>query len=287
MTHVATLLEKASIKYARNDAFLCEGRSIQFRDVERLSDSFCAYLQNQCGVQKNDCVAVMLPESLHWPILAFAIAKAGALLAPIDVNMSPMEACERMAQCEAKILCCSQDEIKNLRGSLARTSVKTIITTKPGDLLYFPRSLYANFFTAQTLLQSLFSKSGNIQQVSFTEARKAGRNFPIFSVEHLPTDPFLYVDDHFLSHKEVLKKVSTLLKKMPKNIQLGNEIAASTLPAHEEHRVISLFSFFSSGVTQVLSQKKDLSSFAKHPLSVLQTTSLTEHANLHLKWILQ
>ncbi|MBS0445232.1 MAG: AMP-binding protein [Proteobacteria bacterium] len=58
---VTALMEQAMQRYAERVAFRSLGRTLSYREVDRLSAAFCAFLQQRLGVRKGDRIAVMLP----------------------------------------------------------------------------------------------------------------------------------------------------------------------------------------------------------------------------------
>ena len=60
--------------------------SLTFAEVDRNSDSFAAYLREELGLHPGDRVAVQMPNSLAYPVVAFGIFKAGCVL----VNTNPL-----------------------------------------------------------------------------------------------------------------------------------------------------------------------------------------------------
>ena len=60
--------------------------SLGFAEVDALSDAFAAYLRGVLGLQAGERVAVQLPNSLSYPVVAFGVLKAGCVL----VNTNPL-----------------------------------------------------------------------------------------------------------------------------------------------------------------------------------------------------
>jgi long-chain acyl-CoA synthetase len=66
--------------------------SLRFRDVDRLSDEFAAYLREVAGLEAGDRVAVQMPNCLSYPVVAFGVLKAGCVL----VNTNPLYTASEM-----------------------------------------------------------------------------------------------------------------------------------------------------------------------------------------------
>src|ERR1700747_1024853 len=83
---VLTMLEGAMTRYAEKPAFRCFGQTLTYRDADRRSRAFAAYLQQRLGVKKGERVAVMLPNIPTFPLATMGILRAGA----VQVNVNPL-----------------------------------------------------------------------------------------------------------------------------------------------------------------------------------------------------
>ena len=73
-------------KYAQRTAFINMGAEITYSELESQVKAFAAYLQQDLGLKKGDKFAIMVPNSLQYPIALF-----GALLAGLTVvNVNPL-----------------------------------------------------------------------------------------------------------------------------------------------------------------------------------------------------
>ena len=88
---LADLVDRACATYAKRRAFTCVvpngmNGSLSFAQVDALSDAFAGYLRSTLGLVRGDRVAVQLPNSLSYPVVAFGVLKAGCVL----VNTNPL-----------------------------------------------------------------------------------------------------------------------------------------------------------------------------------------------------
>lgn len=89
--HLPALVRAASATYSDTIAFtqcMPNGMngSLTYAQVDALSDDFAAYLREVAGLEQGDRVAVQMPNSLSYPIVAFGVFKAGCVL----VNTNPL-----------------------------------------------------------------------------------------------------------------------------------------------------------------------------------------------------
>ncbi|MEM8787090.1 MAG: AMP-binding protein [Pseudomonadota bacterium] len=68
--------------------------TLRFDQVDEMSDAFAVYLREVIGLQKDDRVALQMPNGLAFPVAAFGILKAGCVL----VNVNPLYTADEMAR---------------------------------------------------------------------------------------------------------------------------------------------------------------------------------------------
>src|SRR5690348_3740586 len=85
LTSLADLLRQACSSYRDRTAFEQMGRSMTFARLDELSRDFAAWLQS-VGLAKGDRIAIMLPNTLQYPIALFGALRAGLIV----VNTNPL-----------------------------------------------------------------------------------------------------------------------------------------------------------------------------------------------------
>ncbi|MEQ6351355.1 AMP-binding protein [Ralstonia pseudosolanacearum] len=79
-------------KYCGRAAYVSIGTQMTYGECETLATRFAAWLQ-ACGVRKGDRVAIMLPNSLQYPVCLFGTLLAGAIV----VNVNPLYTASELA----------------------------------------------------------------------------------------------------------------------------------------------------------------------------------------------
>ena len=98
------LLEKTCALHAENVAYVQMGRTLSYRELDQLSRSFAAWLQN-AGFSKGDRLAIMLPNTLQYVIAMFGALRAGVVV----VNTNPLYTAPELEHIsEAIIAACSK-----------------------------------------------------------------------------------------------------------------------------------------------------------------------------------
>lgn len=84
-TSLKDILEKSCQRFADLPAYSNMGVTLRYRDIDRLSRDFGAYLQ-ELGLGKGARVAIMMPNVLQYPIALFGALRAGLTV----VNVNPL-----------------------------------------------------------------------------------------------------------------------------------------------------------------------------------------------------
>ena len=91
------LVETACAANGPRKAFTCVvpngmNGSLSYAQIGEMSDAFAAFLHHDCGLRAGDRVAVQMPNSLSYPVVAFGVFKAGCVL----VNTNPLYTAHEM-----------------------------------------------------------------------------------------------------------------------------------------------------------------------------------------------
>src|SRR5579871_3355539 len=79
------LIEQTCQAHANRVAYVQMGTELTYRELDDLSQAFGAYLQRE-GFRKGDRIAIMLPNTLQYPIAMFGALRAGLIV----VNTNPL-----------------------------------------------------------------------------------------------------------------------------------------------------------------------------------------------------
>jgi long-chain acyl-CoA synthetase len=135
LAHVPALVREASATYANTIAYtqvMANGMngSLKFREVDVHSDNFASYLREVLGLQQGDRVAVQMPNSLSYPIVAFGVMKAGLVLVNTNPLYTPSEMIHQFKDSGAKVLVVSDMFADRLPEVLPHTDIDTVVTVK-------------------------------------------------------------------------------------------------------------------------------------------------------------
>ncbi|QQS55401.1 MAG: long-chain-fatty-acid--CoA ligase [Candidatus Competibacteraceae bacterium] len=137
------ILEKSCQRFADLPAYSNMGTTLRYRDIDRLSRDFGAYLQGR-GLGKGERVAIMMPNVLQYPIALFGALRAGLTVVNVNPLYTPRELEHQLKDSGATAIVIIENFAHTLQGVLDRTPVKTIVTTQLGDLFPFPKRSLVN-----------------------------------------------------------------------------------------------------------------------------------------------
>jgi len=139
------LFEHAALRYAEQTAFINMGKSLSYRQLDERSRAFAAYLQQELGLNKGDRVALMMPNLLQYPIALFGVLRAGMTVVNVNPLYTPRELEHQLNDSGASAIVIVSNFAHTLEKVVARTQIKHVILTRPGDQLSMAKGTLVNF----------------------------------------------------------------------------------------------------------------------------------------------
>ncbi len=130
--------------YASRTAYINMGVEISYQELEQQAQAFAAYLQQELGLVKGDKFAIMVPNTLQYPIALFGALLAGLTVVNVNPLYTARELEHQLKDSGAKAMLIIENFAHTLEKVLANTPVEHIILTSLGDRLGFPKSLVVN-----------------------------------------------------------------------------------------------------------------------------------------------
>jgi len=179
------LVEKTCSEHADRIAFVQMDTELTYRQVDELSRAFAAWLQ-RAGFVKGDRFAIMLPNTLQYPVALFGALRAGLIVVNTNPLYTAPELEHQLSDSGATGILVLENFAHVVEKALPRTSVKHVVVTAVGDFLSFPKSQVVNFVVRQVRKHV---PAWNIPQaVSFKAAVAEGKRLPLAPVEVGPDD---------------------------------------------------------------------------------------------------
>lgn len=142
---IKEIFEQSARQYRDLPAFENMGTALTYAELDQRSRYFAAYLQKVLGLEKGDPVAVMMPNCLQYPVALFGILRAGLTVVNVNPLYTARELRHQLADSEARAIVIVENFCHTLQEVLDDTQVRSVITTRLGDMLGFPKRPLINF----------------------------------------------------------------------------------------------------------------------------------------------
>lgn len=130
------VFEKSCQKYSDFPAFYNLGVTLSYKQIHEYAVIFAAFLQKILKLQKGDRFAIMLPNTLQYPIAMFGALEAGLTVVNVNPLYTAPELTHQLNDSGAKAIITLANFAHIVETSLLKTStVKHVIVTHIGDLL--------------------------------------------------------------------------------------------------------------------------------------------------------
>ncbi|MBL8247757.1 MAG: long-chain-fatty-acid--CoA ligase [Candidatus Competibacter sp.] len=176
---IKDILEKSCLRFADLPAYSNMGVSLRYRDIDRLSRDFGAYLQG-LGLSKGERVALMMPNILQYPVALFGVLRAGLIAVNVNPLYTPRELEHQLKDSGASAIVILENFARTLQEVMDQTAVKTVITTQLGDLFPFPKRPLINFVVKR--IKKLVPDWSLPGAVPFRQVLSAGAARPLADV---------------------------------------------------------------------------------------------------------
>jgi long-chain acyl-CoA synthetase len=269
--HLPGMLRDAGQRYGDQIAFtqcMPNGMngSLRFREVDRLSDEFAAYLREAAGLETGDRVAVQMPNCLSYPVVAFGVLKAGCVLVNTNPLYTATEMTHQFADSGARVLVIVDMFADRLPDVLPKTSIETVVTVKVSE--FFPGPVA----TIIRLVQRYWNRSLpeiTVDHTPFQRAletgrkRLAGGEAPGAYLTGVDRDALAALQytggttgvskGAMLSHGNLTANMRQMLDMVGGHIRPGEETVLTALPLYHIFAfTVNLLGFYETGGRNIL-----------------------------------
>ncbi len=235
---VAKYYDERFEKFKKRPAFECMGKTLNFGEVNQLSDQFGAYLQSR-GLEKGDKVALMMPNLLQYPIALFGLLKTGMIV----VNTNPLYTAREMehqfkdSQVKAIVIC--ENFAHNLEKIIGNTDIKVVVTASIGEMLGGIKGKMVNF--AVRKIKRMVPAFNIANTVSFKDALKQGKKFSITRAEGKGEDVIIHQytggttgvsKGAMLTNRNIMANILQMQVTWNEVIKPGEEVILTALPLY-------------------------------------------------------
>lgn len=179
------LLANAMKQFSDKPAFTCMGKTITYRELDKQSTAFGAYLHYR-GLQPGDRVALMMPNLLQYPIALHGLLKAGLVIVNTNPLYTPREMKHQFTDAGVSAVLICENFASSLEEIIGDTEIKTVITTSIGELLGTVKGAITNFVVRK--VKKMVPKYNLPNAVTFKTALNEGAKHKLPTFESKPED---------------------------------------------------------------------------------------------------
>ncbi|MGN6467177.1 MAG: long-chain-fatty-acid--CoA ligase [Rhizobiaceae bacterium] len=182
---VVALLEESFASYRDDKAYVLMDKALTYGDIDRLSIALGAYLQG-LGLQRNDRVAIMMPNVLQYPVAVAAVLRAGFIVVNVNPLYTARELSHQLKDSGARAIIILENFAHTLQQVIGETPVKHVILASVGDLLGFPKGMIVDFVLRR--VKKAVPAFSLPRAVRFNKAVAGGRGRKLEKPEIRPED---------------------------------------------------------------------------------------------------
>jgi long-chain acyl-CoA synthetase len=278
---IPELLEDCLNKYSDRPAYHNLGVTLSFRDIDRLSRNFAAFLQSK-GLKQGDRIALQMPNLLQYPIALFGALRAGLIVVNTNPLYTPSEMKHQFNDSGATAIVIVANFAANLESIIADTSIKTVIVTEIADVVGGLKGWIMN--AAIKYVKKMVPAYNLPNAISFNDALRAGEKLQ-FTKPTINSRDIAFLQytggttgvskGAALSHRNILANMEQLMAWITPYVKEGQEIGITALPLYHIFALtFNCFGFFCLGAKNVLiTNPRDMPGFVeelkKHKFSII------------------
>lgn len=255
------LFHQTTAKYDQQVAYSNFGAELSFEQVDKLSSSFAAFLQNKLTIAKGERVALMCPNTLCFPVAMWGIIRVGAVQVNVNPMYTPRELEHQLNDAQVDTIIIFSPSTKMLADVIKNTGVKNVITIQLDDLV--------NKGLPNTPVDSRLTNT-----ISFTDALAEGESLSL-SEPTICQEDLLYLQytggttglskGAMLSHGNLIANILQYQEFSKEHIDYGNDIVITAIPMYHIFALMAnTLAYFYFGAKNVLvTNPRDMPSFVE------------------------
>ena len=279
---IVDLFNKYAGIYADRTAFINMGAEITYRELEQQATAFAAYLQNDLGLVKGDKLAIMVPNTLQYPIALFGALLAGLTVVNVNPLYTARELEHQLQDSGTKAILIIENFAHTLEQVIDKTPVEHVILTSLGDRLGTVKGALINF--AVKYVKKMVPSFSLTNTVRFNQALTKGAQSSFTPVEIVGEDlAFLQYTGGttgvskgaMLTHRNMVANLQQAKAMVNNLLKEGEELVVTALPLYHIFALTANCLMFVTlgGTNLLITNPRDMKGFvkelAKYPFTAL------------------
>lgn len=291
---LAELFFKYTKLYNSNTAFINMDVSISYQELAQQATDFAAYLQKDLGYVKGDKFAIMIPNTLQYPIALFGALIAGLTVVNVNPLYTPRELQHQLKDSGAKGILILENFANVLEKVIDDTDVEHVITTGVGDRLgvlkgtlincvlkYVKKQVPAYHLPNAIKFNKVMAKGSKL---SFSSVTVTGEDLAFLQYTGGTTGPS---KGAMLTHRNMVANLEQSNAATKNVYEVGKEIMVTALPLYHVYALTSNCLCFMpfGGKNLLITNPRDMDGFvkelAKYPFTAITGVNTLFNALLH------
>lgn len=288
------LFLKYTALYGDKTAFINMGATLSYHELAQQATMFAAYLQQDLGLIKGDKFAIMIPNTLQYPIALFGALMAGLTVVNVNPLYTARELEHQLKDSGAKGILVLENFAHVLASVIDKTSVQHVITTGVGDRLgavkgtlvncvlkYVKKQVPSYELSNSVKFNVALAKGGKL---NFSPVEVTGQDLAFLQYTGGTTGPSKGV---MLTHRNMVANLEQSNAMTKQVFEIGKEIMVTALPLYHVYALTSnCLCFIPFGGTNLLiTNPRDMVGFvkelAKYPFTAITGVNTLFNALLH------
>ena len=280
---LVAMFNKYTVQYSDKTAFINMGTSITYAELAEQATIFAAYLQQGLGLKKGDKFAIMVPNTLQYPIALFGALLAGLTVVNVNPLYTARELEHQLKDSGTKAILIIENFAQTLEKIVARTPVEHVIMTSLGDRLGLVKGKVIN--AVVKYVKKMVPAFNLPDAIRFNAALAKGKNLTFTPVDVYGDDlAFLQYTGGttglskgaMLTHRNMVSNLEQAKAAIRPLLEDGKELVVTALPLYHIFALTSnCLTFITLGGSNLLiTNPRDMPGFVKE-LSKYNFTAIT------------
>ena len=280
---LVAMFNKYVVQYSDRTAFINMGGKITYAELAEQATAFAAYLQQDLGLKKGDKFAIMVPNTLQYPIDLFGALLAGLTVVNVNPLYTARELEHQLKDSGAKAMLIIENFAQTLEKVVDKTAIEHVIMTSLGDRLGLVKGTLVN--AVVKYVKKMVPVFNLPDAVRFNTVLAKGKNLDFTPVELSGEDlAFLQYTGGttglskgaMLTHRNMVANLEQAKAAIKPMLEDGKELVVTALPLYHIFALTAnCLTFITLGGTNLLiTNPRDMPAFIKE-LSKYTFTAIT------------